>query len=133
MVPSLCVSLEVDKDIVDVKKYDNTKKNINKVYKILKATEKLYVSLNERREATFYNNNKIRIYIKLSKKKKEKIKESLDTIEESEGEEIEWTEGMEKPYQEDFVEEVVYSLLHENLVIEEFGECLRKEEATCSG
>ena len=127
-LPALCVSLAVDKDLVDVSKYGNTEKNIARVYNILNATERLFVSLNERREATFYDND-MRIHFKLSKKK-EKISTGfcLDTIEE--GEEAELEESIENPYQEDFVEEVVYSLLQENLVIEELEECLREEEAT---
>ena len=81
-LPALCVSLAVDKDLVDVSKYGNTEKNIARVYNILNATERLFVSLNERREATFYDND-IRIHFKLSKKK-EKISTGfcLDTIEE---------------------------------------------------
>ena len=127
-LPALCVSLAVDKDLVDVSKYGNTEKNIARVYNILNSTERLFVSLNERKEATFYDND-IRIHFKLSKKK-EKISTGfcLDTIEE--GEEAELEESMENPHQEDFVEEVVYSLLQENLVIEELEECLREEEAT---
>ena len=48
-LPVLCVSLAVDKDLVDGTKYGNTKKNINSVYNILNAAEKLYVSFNERK------------------------------------------------------------------------------------
>jgi len=125
-LPALCVSLAVDKDLVDGSKYGNTERNIARVYNILNTSEKLFVSLNDRREATFYD-NEIRIHFKLSKKK-EKIRTGfcLDTIEE--GEEAELEESMESPYQEDFVEEVVYNLLQKNLVIDKF-ECLREEEA----
>ena len=94
-LPALCISLAVDKDMVDGNKYVNTKKNIDRVYNILNSSEKLYVSLNERREATFFD-NEIRIHLKLSKKKEKLITGfSLDTIEEDD--EAKMDESMESP------------------------------------
>ena len=113
-LPALCVSLAVDKDIVDGTKYGNTKKNINRVYNILNAAEKLYVSLNEGKEATFFD-NEIRIHFKLSKKKEKLITGfNLDTIEEDE--EAEMDESPEILQEEPVVEEVVHSSFQENLV-----------------
>ena len=126
-LPALCVSLAVDKDMVDGNKYVNTKKNIDRVYNILNGSEKLYVSLNDRREATFFD-NEIRIHFKLSKKKEKLITGfSLDTIEEDE--EAEMDDSMESLQKEAVVEEEVHSSLQENLVIDDL-ECfsLRVEE-----
>ena len=124
-LPALCVSLAVDKDMVDGNKYVNTKKNIDRVYNILNGSEKLYVSLNDRREATFFD-NEIRIHFKLSKKKEKLITGfSLDTIEEDE--EAEMDDSMESLQKEAVVEEEVHSSLQENLVIDDL-ECLREEE-----
>ena len=128
-LPALCVSLAVDKDLVDGTKYGNTKKNINRVYNILNAAEKLYVSLNEGKEATFFD-YEIRIHFKLSKKKEKLITGfSLDTIEEDEEAEMdETTEGLQK---EAVVEEVVRSSLEENHVMDDL-ECLKEPETKSS-
>ena len=128
-LPALCVSLAVDKDLVDGTKYGNTKKNINSVYNILNAAEKLYVSFNEGKEATFCD-NEIRIHFKLSKKKEKLITGfSLDTIEDDEEAEMdESTEGLQK---EAVVAEVVHSSLEENLVIDDL-ECLKEPETKSS-
>jgi len=128
-LPALCVSLVVDKDMVDGNKYVNTKKNIDRVYNILNGSEKLYVSLNDRREATFFD-NEIRIHFKLSKKKEKLITGfSLDTIEEDE--EAEMDEIMESLQNEAVVEDEVHSSLQENQVIDDL-ECLLREEETKS-
>ena len=129
-LPALCVSLVVDKDMVDGNKYVNTKKNIDRVYNILNGSEKLYVSLNDRREATFFD-NEIRIHFKLSKKKEKLITGfSLDTIEEDE--EAEMEESMESLQKEAVVEDEVHSSLQEILVIDDL-ECLREEETKSPG
>ena len=128
-LPALCVSLAVDKDIVDGTKYGNTKKNINRVYNILNAAEKLYVSLNEGKEATFFD-NEIRIHFKLSKKKEKLITGfNLDTIEEDE--EAEMDESPEILQEEAVVEEEVHSSFQENLVIDDL-ECLKEPETKSS-
>ena len=130
-LPALCLSLAVDKDLVDISKYGNTEKNIARVHNTLYSVDKLYVSLNERREATFFDND-IRIHFKLSKKK-EKITSGfcLDTIDEGEEAEMDTSMCLENRYQADFVEEVVTSLLYEKLTIDDLEESLREEETSC--
>jgi len=108
----------------------DTKKNIDRVYNILNSSEKLYVSLNDRREATFFD-NEIRIHFKLSKKKEKLITGfSLDTIQEDD--EAEMDESMESLQKEAVVEDEVHSSLQENLVIDDL-ECLREEETKSPG
>ena len=115
-LPALCVSLTVDPSVVDGAKYGNTEKNIARAYKTLSEVEKLFISLNQQKEVTFYDHNNIRIHIKLSKKK-EKLSSGfcLDTIEEKE----ELNSSVDADCQSHFVQEVVSSLLHGRLNIEE--------------
>ena len=115
-LPALCVSLTVDPSVVDGAKYGNTEKNIARAYKTLSEVEKLFISLNQQKEVTFYDHNNIRIHIKLSKKK-EKLSSGfcLDTIEEKE----ELNSSVDADCQSHFVQEVVSSLLHGRLNIDE--------------
>ena len=125
-LPALCVSLTVDPSVVDGAKYGNTEKNIARAYKTLFEVEKLFISLNQQKEVTFYDHNNIRIHIKLSKKK-EKLSSGfcLDTIEEKE----ELNSSVDADCQSHFVQEVVSSLLHGRLNIEEDPEL----EEECEG